>query len=149
MIQDYDDYAGALREARARDRELWGNPDARKRGYTRFFHDMSSAAPRETPMDKRIAHIRGQIAFLRRLVKAKIAAGVGVYDSLSAAPNAPESWPTRESHLTLKLDEATVAQIRRGYETKREPYAVIGRRYGVASSTVRAVIRRITWKHVA
>jgi Mor family transcriptional regulator len=54
-----------------------------------------------------------------------------------------------ESAGSNKLTEAQVTEIRRLYAAGGHSYPSLGRRYGVAQSSIYGIINRRTWAHVA
>lgn len=58
------------------------------------------------------------------------------------------SYCRGEDNGNALLDEARVLEIRSRYATSPAPYSQLSKEYGIAASTVRAVVNRKSWKHV-
>ena len=56
---------------------------------------------------------------------------------------------TGERHPLAKLTEADVLTVRRRYAAGGETYKNIGDAYGVCSNTIRSIVRRRRWRHIA
>lgn len=54
-----------------------------------------------------------------------------------------------ELHGAHKLTESQVIEIRKSHESGEMNYSQLGREYGLHHSTVRAIVNRKAWRHVA
>ena len=57
--------------------------------------------------------------------------------------------PVGEAHWDAKLTEEQVKEIRHKYVPKVYGYKRLSEEYGVSESTIKFIIRGVTWKHIA
>jgi len=60
----------------------------------------------------------------------------------------PERYPRGEQHISAKLTDAQVIEIRRLYTQTQTTYHLLALRYGVSLTLIAKIVRREVWKHL-
>jgi hypothetical protein len=80
-------------------------------------------------------------------VEDRVRHGVAGRGERNGVHTHPEKVSRGESSVMAKLTESQVVEIRRLYRFN-EKIAKIAKKFNVCYQTIRAIVRRITWKHI-